>query len=55
MLVYGASGAIGTAAVQVAKHFGAEVTAVCGSRGVEAVQAIGADRVIDLHKGGLYL
>jgi NADPH:quinone reductase-like Zn-dependent oxidoreductase len=45
--VYGASGAIGTAAVQVAKHFGAEVTAVCGPMGVEAVTAIGADRVID--------
>jgi NADPH:quinone reductase-like Zn-dependent oxidoreductase len=47
VLVYGASGAIGTAAVQVAKHFGAEVTAVCGPTGVEAVTAIGADRVID--------
>jgi NADPH:quinone reductase-like Zn-dependent oxidoreductase len=47
VLVYGASGAIGTAAVQVAKHFGAEVTAVCGPTGVEVVTAIGADRVID--------
>ena len=34
----------------MAKHFGAEVTAVCGPRGVEAVQAIGADRVIDYTK-----
>jgi NADPH:quinone reductase-like Zn-dependent oxidoreductase len=47
VLVYGASGAIGTAAVQVAKHFGAEVTAVCGPSGVAVVSAIGADRVID--------
>ena len=50
VLVYGASGAIGTAAMQVAKHFGAEVTAVCGPKGVETVTAIGADRVIDYTK-----
>jgi len=50
VLVYGASGAIGTAAVQVAKVFGAKVTAVCGPKGVEAVTAVGADRVIDYTK-----
>jgi NADPH:quinone reductase-like Zn-dependent oxidoreductase len=47
MMVVGASGAIGTAAVQIAKFCGAEVTAVCGPKGVEVVKAIGADRVID--------
>jgi len=50
VLVYGASGAIGTAAVQVAKHFGAQVTAVCGPNGVAVVSAIGADRVVDYTK-----
>ena len=47
MLVYGASGAIGTAGVQLAKHFGANVTAVCDTRHVELVRSLGADRVID--------
>lgn len=47
ILVHGASGSIGTAAVQLAKHIGADVTAVCDSRAVETVRSLGADRVID--------
>ncbi len=47
ILVYGASGSIGTAGVQLAKHFGADVTAVCDTKHVELVRSLGADRVID--------
>ncbi len=47
ILVYGASGSVGTAAVQLAAHFGADVTAVCNTKNVDLVRSLGATRVID--------
>jgi NADPH:quinone reductase-like Zn-dependent oxidoreductase len=50
VLICGAGGGVGTFAVQLAKHFGAEVTAVCGEKNVRVIQSLGADHVSNYHE-----
>nr|WP_251130943.1 NAD(P)-dependent alcohol dehydrogenase [Exiguobacterium sp. s189] len=52
VLIYGGSGAVGSTAVQIAKHFGVHVTAVCHERNIELVKRLGADVVVDYSKEG---
>ena len=50
IVVYGASGSVGTAAVQLARHFGAHVTAVCNTKNLELVRSLGADEMVDYER-----
>ncbi|MDX1959149.1 MAG: NAD(P)-dependent alcohol dehydrogenase [Leptospiraceae bacterium] len=51
ILIYGAAGSVGIAAVQIAKSFGAEITAVCSGRGIDLVRSLGVKNILDYTKG----
>jgi len=53
VLVYGSSGAMGLFTIQIAKHYGAQVTAVCGTQGVPITKSMGADTVLDYKAGSV--
>jgi len=49
VLIYGASGAVGTSAIQIAKYFGTKVTGVCSERHTQTISKLGADQIVDYH------